>query len=155
ERRQKGQQAPDRAEVVDPDQLLDRLGSHVEKVPAPSDSRAVHEQADLRMPFAHRCSHPLDSLSVADVADFVLASDLVCRRLQAILPSPDQDAVPAPRGKPAGDRGPDPRRAAGDDGYRHTRTAREARVPPPRAATTTARSRWRPRRAARARQVTE
>ena len=49
ERRQEGAQAPDPAEVVDADDVLDPLRLRVEEACAARDARVVHEQADPRM----------------------------------------------------------------------------------------------------------
>ena len=56
---------------------------------------------------AHLGRHLFDGLAVADVADLVLAVDLV-RRGEPLLVARDEDAVPALLRKQPHDRGPDP-----------------------------------------------
>ena len=100
------------------------------------------------MPCANLRGHAFDGLAVADVADFVLARDLVRHCGEPLLVARDEDAVPALLREPPGDSGADARAAACDDRYRQTRTTRVAstRLPP---ICTTARSVCRPRFAPR------
>ena len=115
ERGQERLEAPDRAEVVDPDQLLDSLRRKVEVVAAPGHARVVHEQSDLGMALADRSGHPLDRVAVGNVADLVFASDLRGRRLESVLAPPDEHAQPVALGQLARDGGADAGPAAGDD----------------------------------------
>src|SRR5205809_7663380 len=72
ERRQEGPQAPDRAEIVRADELLDRLGLESEEAaPAAGNAGVVDEQADCRVPLANGCGDPLDFGAVRDVADLI------------------------------------------------------------------------------------
>ena len=70
------------------------------------------------MPFAYRLGHALDFGTIGHVAGFVLGSDLACDLDQPLLPASKQDELPTAPGKAAGDGGPDPARAAGDDSDR-------------------------------------
>jgi hypothetical protein len=47
------------------------------------------------MAFAHTCCDVVDSGAVRDVAEFVLAADLLGQRAQPLLAARQQDAVPA------------------------------------------------------------
>ncbi len=112
------------------------------------------------MTFLHRGRDSFDSLAVGDVANLVLASDLVREPAQRVLPSAQQDARPALVGEPSREGGSDPGSAARDDGdarlaYLQTRTRRLAATRRPPRVVTTARSTWRPRLALRAAHVAE
>ena len=80
------------------------------------------------MPFPHRRRRALDRLPVGDVADLVLAVELLGERAEPVLAPRDEDAAVAARGQLASDRRADPARGAGDDGdaalgaQRQTRT---------------------------------
>ena len=115
ERGQERLEAPDRAEVVDPDQLLDPLRRKVEVVAAPGHARVVDEQSDLGMALADGSGHPLDRVAVGNVADLVFASDLRGRRLESVLAPPDEHAQPVALGQLARDGRADAGPAAGDD----------------------------------------
>src|SRR5262245_7416147 len=110
-----GAQAPDRAEVVDPDQLLDPLGWQFEVVAASRDAGVVDEEPDLRVALANRSGHPVDRVPVAYVTRLVLARDLPGGRAQLLLAPADEDAQPVALGQPASDGGADAGPAAGDD----------------------------------------
>ena len=156
ERRQERPQAPDRAEVVRPNELFDLLRLEVEEAASTRNARVVDEQADRRMPLAHGRRDPLDFDAVGDVAGLVLGSDLPGDFAQTLLAPREQNQPPAAPGERSRDRGSDPARAAGDDGdlcsYRQTLTLRRA-CAEPRRETTTTRSLCGPRFAARVRQV--
>ena len=47
------------------------------------------------MPGDHGSSHSLDGLAITDVADLVLAADLVRNRAQTLLVAGDENAMPA------------------------------------------------------------
>src|SRR5205085_2129952 len=80
------------------------------------------------MALPHRRRRALDRLPVGDVADLVLAVELLGQRVEPVLAPRDEDAAVAAGGEGAGDRGADPARGAGDDGdaalgaQRQTRT---------------------------------
>jgi hypothetical protein len=57
----------------------------------------------------------VDSLPVGDVADLVLAADLVGERSEPVLAPRDEDATPAARRERARRRSADPARRARDD----------------------------------------
>jgi hypothetical protein len=90
------------------------------------------------MALAHGRSHPVHGFAVGHVAHLVLAADLLGCHPQPILTPSDEDAPPTALGEPACESRSDPGRAAGDDGYLHTRTIREATARRPRVGTTTA-----------------
>ena len=149
----KREQAPDRAEVVRPDELLDPLGREVEEVPASRHARVVHEQAHSR-DGAHAPTRPSGRPPRGRRRRRPRTPRRSRRRcLQAILAPAHEHAAPASLGQPAGEGRADPGRSAGDDGYLHTRTMREATTSGRDAESTTARSRCRPCRAVRDRQV--
>ena len=100
ERGQERLEAPDRAEVVDPDQLLDSLRRQVEVVAAPGHARVVHEQSDLGMALADGGRHPLDGAAIGNVADLVFAADFA-RPSPAVGPRAGRRARRANRARPA------------------------------------------------------
>ena len=119
ERRQEGPQAPDRAEIVRADELLDLLGLESEEAaPAAGNAGVVDEQADCRVPLANGCGDPLDFGAVRDVADLILGSHLARDLAQPLLAPREEHEPPATLRERAGDRGADPARAAGDDCHR-------------------------------------
>ena len=93
----------------------------------------------------------LDRVPVGDVADLVLAVELLRERAEPVLAPRDEDAAVAPPGEPAGDRGANPARGAGDDGdaalgaQRQTRTLSRALAVRPPASLATTRSVCAPR----------
>ena len=127
EPRQERAQAPDAAEVV---RAHDGLGIAVEEGRARGDAGVVHEQVNARMPLEDSGRDALDRLPVGDVADLVLAADLLGERPQPILAAGEQHAVPAAAREQACDLRADAGRRAGDDCYpRHTRDAYAVRRP--------------------------
>jgi hypothetical protein len=58
----------------------------------------------------------VDGVSVRDVAELVLAADLVRERPQSLFPAGEQNAVPTARRQQARDLGADSRRASGNNG---------------------------------------
>jgi hypothetical protein len=103
------------------------------------------------MPRAHGRGDALDGLAVADVAELVLAAELLGERAQPLLAPREEDTEVAARGEGAGDRGADAARGAGDDGdaalgaQRQTRTRSRAAAVLPFASRTSARRTWAPR----------
>jgi hypothetical protein len=103
------------------------------------------------VPFANRRGRPLDGLAVGDVAELVLAAELLGERPQPVLAAGEEDAEVAARRKGAGDRGADPARGASDDGdaalgaQRQTRTRSRALAVLPFASRTRASRTWAPR----------
>src|SRR5436190_593260 len=79
-RRQAGPRAPDRAEVVDPDERLDPLRIEVEEAAAAGDARVVDEQVDRRVSRTHGGRYALDVLPIGDVAPFRLDLELGAHR---------------------------------------------------------------------------
>ena len=77
QRRKKGSDAPDAAEVVDPRDALDPLRVRVEEPRAAGDPGVVYEQTDLRVAGHDGVRHLLDGLAVAHVADLVLGAEPV------------------------------------------------------------------------------
>ena len=155
ERGQERPQAPDRAEIVRPHELLDLIRLEVEETAAARNAGVVDQQADRRVPFAHRRGDALDFGTVGDVADLLLRAELAGDLGQPLLAAGQQRSCqPRPRER-ARDRGADPARAAGDDGdlwdYRQTLTLRRACTERPRDCRTT-RSLCGPRFAAPVRQ---
>ena len=69
------------------------------------------------MPCQHRRRHTLDLFPATDVADVVLASELLGECAQTVLATGEQHQLPAFTCERAGDRFADPTRRAGDDGY--------------------------------------
>jgi hypothetical protein len=65
----------------------------------------------------HRRCNTLDSFPAADVAHFVLASELRGECVQTVLAAGEQHEAPAFAGQRAGDCLADPARGTGDDGY--------------------------------------
>ncbi len=108
--------APDRAEVVRPQHLLDPIGVEVHEVAATRDARVQDEEVDpAAVPLEHRRGHRLDLSAVADVAELVLAAERLGERLEPLLAARDEHAVPPglrerPRGRLA-----DAARRTGDD----------------------------------------
>jgi len=103
------------------------------------------------MALPHRRRRALDRLPVGDVADLVLAVELLGERAEPVLAPRDEDAAVPPGGELAGDRRADPARGAGDDGdaaldaQRQTRTRSRAPAVWPPASLATARSVCAPR----------
>src|SRR5207247_11096265 len=104
ERREEGAEAPDAAEVVRPHELDEALGLDVEEAVPARDAGAADEHRNPRMPLAHHRSDALDGLPVADVAELVLAPELLGERAQPVLAPGEEDAEVAARGEGAGDR---------------------------------------------------
>jgi hypothetical protein len=131
ERRQESPQTPDRPEVVDAQHFLQSLEIDRREAGTTGNSRIVHEQLQLRMPLSHSCCDTLNVVAAADVAQLVLAVELLRERAQPVLAARDQHRVPAGCGQRARDRRPDPAGGARDDGnalvlYRQTLTSRVA-----------------------------
>jgi hypothetical protein len=68
------------------------------------------------MPLRHGRAHALDRLAVTDVADLVLAAQLLGERAQQLLAARDDDRQPVPLGEPPGDRLADAGAPTCDDG---------------------------------------
>src|SRR5262249_11252605 len=126
ERGQERAQGPERAEVVRPDDELDPLGIAGQQIGAAGDSGAVDEQLHRRMAFADARRHRVDGLAVGQVAELVLAAELLGQEAQTILSARQQNAEPVPGGELARERRADAARCAGQYGYLHTRTLRLA-----------------------------
>jgi hypothetical protein len=97
----------------------------------------------------HSSGDTFDLFTAADVAELVLGAELLGERSKALLAAREQDGVPATCRERAGDRLPDPARAARDDGdalmlYRQTLTSRVAERLRPAASVASALSRCRP-----------
>jgi len=69
------------------------------------------------MPCCDGRAQALDRLAVADVAELVLAAQLLGERAQQLLAARDEDGQPVPLGEPAGDRLADAGTPTCDDGY--------------------------------------
>ena len=104
----------------------------------------------MRVPLEHGRGDALDCAAVGDVADLVLAAELLGERAQPILAAREQDAVEPASREGTRDRGADPARGAGDDRYLQSRTVSFALACAPEAAVTTATSVCFPRWALRA-----
>src|SRR5205823_2637294 len=158
ERGEEGAQAPDAAEVVRLDEADEALGLDVEEAVAARDAGVADEDAYPRMPLANRGRRPLHGLAVGDVAELVLAAELLGQRAEPVLAPGEEDAEVAARREGAGDRGADPARGAGDDGdaalgaQRQTRTRSRALAVLPFASRTRASRTWAPRFARAVRQ---
>ena len=92
------------------------------------------------MPLHDRRCGTLDGGSVGDVADLVLAAELLREGPEPVLPPGEEDAAKAAACKLARDRGADAARRAGDDGYLQSRTVSRALAVRPVAAVATAKS---------------
>src|SRR6266545_5835992 len=83
------------------------------------------------MSFQHGSCDAVDLVAAANVAELVLGAELLGQRSKPVLAAREQDGTPATCRERAGDRLPDPPRAARDDGdalvlYRQTLTSRLA-----------------------------
>jgi hypothetical protein len=90
------------------------------------------------MPLEHTRRDPLDRLAVGDVADLVLAVELLRQLTQPVLAAGEQHAAPAVPCESSSEGRADAARRAGDDRYRQTRTLRDVRASRPAASRTTA-----------------
>ena len=107
--RQERERRPDRAEVVDAQDALDRLGCRVEVVAARADAGVVHEQVDARVPREHARRSRVDGLAVGDVALLVLVG-----RRRTTREADDERPASLQR---THELGADARARAGDDRY--------------------------------------
>jgi hypothetical protein len=80
------------------------------------------------MALLDRRRRSLDRLPVGDVADLVLAGDLLGERPQAVLAPREEDTEVATRGELADERGADAARGARDDGDAAIRAQRQTRT---------------------------
>ena len=99
------------------------------------------------MPFQHRSCDAFHVFALADVAEFVLRTELGSETAQPVLVPRQQDELPALSCESARDRLADPTRRAGDDGYavyRQTLTCRVEAIVRPAASVAIARSACRP-----------
>src|SRR6266511_810381 len=83
------------------------------------------------MSFHHGSGDAFDLVAAANVAELILGAELLGQRSEPVLAAREQDRMPATCRKRAGDRLPDPARAARYDGdalvpYRQTLTSRVA-----------------------------
>jgi hypothetical protein len=113
---QEGAEAPDRAEVVRAQHLLDPVGVGAEEAAPGRQARVVHEQADRGVARCHLGRDALDRLAARDVAHVRLAAELLGERLEPVAPPREQHAPPRLAREAPGDRRADPARRAGDDG---------------------------------------
>ena len=67
------------------------------------------------MPLEHAGGNPVHVLTARDVADLVLAVELLRELAQALLAAREEDAAPAVLREPARERRADPARCACDD----------------------------------------
>ena len=75
-------QAPNAAEVVDPDRALDDLGLDVEEAPPRRDAGVVDEEVDGRVALEDACGDLVHLRAIADIAGLPLAADLSCYPLE-------------------------------------------------------------------------
>jgi hypothetical protein len=113
---QEGPQAPEAAQIVRLQDLLDSLRLQLEEASPAPDARTVDEHVDPRVPFEHARRRLLDCTPVGHVAELVLAADLQRECAERVLAARQQDARVALLGQASSDRGSDSARAAGDDG---------------------------------------
>ena len=71
------------------------LGIAVEEGRSRRDARVVHEQVNARVPLEDAGCDALDGLPIGDVAQLVLAADLLGERPQPVLAACEQHAAPA------------------------------------------------------------
>ena len=99
------------------------------------------------MPSQHRSCDAFHVFALADVAQFVLRTELGSETAQPVLVSRQQDQLPALSCESASDRLADPARRPGDDGcavYRQILTCRVEAIVRPAASVAIARSACRP-----------
>jgi hypothetical protein len=128
ERRQEGPQAPDRAEVVDAQHFLEPVEVDLGEAAPSGDAGVVHQQLEPGVALAHLRGHALDVLAPADVAQLVLRTQLVGKRMEAVLTPCEQHELPAARGERARDCRTDPARGPGDDADARQWQTRRLRV---------------------------
>src|SRR4029079_8898170 len=132
-------QAPDAAEIVRAQHLLQPVGLDLREAGPARDAGVVHEQVDLRMPPGNGLGKSFHLVALRDVAELVLGSELLGERPQPILATRHQDKLPPVLRELAADRLADPARGSGDNGYRQTRTFLAAATSRPPASVATAR----------------
>ncbi len=94
-----------------------QLRLDLEEVASRRYACVVHEHVDGGMALEHARGHGLDLLAIGHVAELPLAADLAGDRLQPVLATCEQDAVPAATRELARRCLSDPRRGSRDDGY--------------------------------------
>jgi hypothetical protein len=116
---QEGAEAPHTSEIVDAHHLLDSFRWKLEKVPALSHTRVVHEEVHGGMRLADAARDPFHLVAVGDVALLELGVELGRHTLEPLAAAGEQDAVPAAAAERVRDRSADSARPTRHDGHLH------------------------------------